>query len=277
MGKVARAKGIGYGTASLYTKRAIAALNMQVGKWISWPSATERKALSIYNEQTFGFPGCISSTDGTHIVLFQRPGLQGEVYWSRKCQYSMNVILTFDHKRQIRYIIAGWPGSVHDTKAWESGEVHKHPGQFFSPGEYQLGDSGFSLNKQMLVPYRQPAAAEPANEAFNKMLSKARVVSEHGNGVLKGRWQSLRGLPVCINKQADVKSACDWIMACCILHNMVNSCQREADDIECYQDRADAELGGNESDIPRIGSIGMSEADWRRDVQKKVLDFCGFC
>ena len=112
----------------------------------------------------------------------------------------------------------------------------------------------------MLVPYRQPAASEPANEAFNKMLSQARVVSEHGNGILKGRWQSLRGLPVCINKQADVQAACDWIIACCILHNIVTRCRRDADTIESVDDSDDAEMGSNESDATRISSIGLSEA-----------------
>src|SRR5690242_550509 len=74
-----------------------------------------------------------------------------------------------------------WPGSVHDTKAWESGAVHRNPDLFYSPGQYQLGDSGFTLTKRMLVPFRLPAASSPQNDEFNKRLSQARVVSEHGN------------------------------------------------------------------------------------------------
>ena len=38
-------------------------------------------------------------------------------------------------------------------------------------------------------------------------------MSEHGNGVLKARWQSLRGLPVVINEPIHVRKAWSWIVA----------------------------------------------------------------
>ena len=114
-GRVARTKGIGYGTVSLYTKHVIAALKDLAPRYIFWPDEAERVQLSHHNHENFGFDGCILSSDGTHIVLFQKPGLEGEVYFNRKSSYSMNVLLTFDAHRNIRYLISGWPGSVHDS------------------------------------------------------------------------------------------------------------------------------------------------------------------
>jgi hypothetical protein len=29
--------------------------------------------------------------DGTPVDLFQKPGLNGDAYWSRKCRYGINV------------------------------------------------------------------------------------------------------------------------------------------------------------------------------------------
>eukprot|EP00474_Spongospora_subterranea_P010901 CRZ11359.1 hypothetical protein [Spongospora subterranea] len=174
-------------------------------------------------------------------------------------------MLTFDHQRQIRYLIAGWPGSVHDTKVWESGSVKKNPNHHFSPGQYQLGDS-FTLSKQMLVPYRQPAASILENQQFNLRISRARVVSEHGNGILKGRWQSLRGLPICINKPSDIKFACQWITAGCVLHNMINKERLAADDDD-----------GDSIDLERNASparsVPLSVSHWRQEFQRKVAEF----
>eukprot|EP00474_Spongospora_subterranea_P003016 CRZ03474.1 hypothetical protein [Spongospora subterranea] len=269
VGRVARAKGIGYGSVILYTKRVIHALKNLSLKYIYWPDASEREKLSAFNLTEFGFDNCILSTDGTHVVLAQKPNLDGEVYYNRKCTYSMNVMLTFDHKRQIRYLIAGWPGSVHDSSIWESGHVHKDPERYFSPGQYQFGDSGFSLTRQMLVPYRQPAASVAENEEFNFRLSRGRVVSEHGNGILKGRWQSLRALPICINKGVHVNLVCDWIVASCVLHNIVNSRRLVADEVPLEPVHEEDALGqGGPNQI-----IHDSLQQWRRDIQQKVLHY----
>ncbi|KAF0721719.1 hypothetical protein Ae201684_018959 [Aphanomyces euteiches] len=57
------------------------------------------------------------------LYCLKSPTLDGEVYYSRKKTYSMNTILTFDFERQIRYVVAGWPGSVHDSTIWKTTDV----------------------------------------------------------------------------------------------------------------------------------------------------------
>ena len=84
LGMISRAKGVSYGSVCEYTKRVIKALNDFAPKYIFWPDEAERSLLSRENHQQFGFRGCISSTDGTHIVLSQKPGLDGEVFFNRK-------------------------------------------------------------------------------------------------------------------------------------------------------------------------------------------------
>ena len=51
--------------------------------------------------------------------------------FKRKCSYPFNVMLTFDYNRNIRYVNAGWPGSVDDSKIWESGSAAKNPARVF--------------------------------------------------------------------------------------------------------------------------------------------------
>ncbi|KAF0728814.1 hypothetical protein Ae201684_013384 [Aphanomyces euteiches] len=107
-------------------------------------------------------------------------------YTLRIKTYSMNTILTFDAHRRIRYLVVGWPGSVHDSTIWKTTDVFKQPHLYFSSEEYQLGDSGFAMTHQMVVPYRQPYSRDVDNAEFNTYLASARAVSEHGNGILKG-------------------------------------------------------------------------------------------
>ncbi|KAH9138253.1 hypothetical protein LEN26_005375 [Aphanomyces euteiches] len=227
-GMIARAKGVGYGTVLLYTSRVLKALKELASEEIAWPDKLEREHLANTNHNRHGFGGGILSTDGTHVVLFQKPSLDGEACFSRKKTYSINLLLTFDYRR---LLIAGWPGSVHDATVWKSCDVFKNPTNYFSKGQYQFGDSGFGMSLYMLVPYRLPYSNEVDNAMFNTHLVSSRAVSEHGNGILKGRWQSLRGIPLRIRKPRDVATVCDWIIGCCVLHNLVNNLQRSADTI----------------------------------------------
>lgn len=54
---------------------------------------------------------------------------------------------------------------------------------------------------------------------FNTALSEQRVVSEHENGMLKHRFQSLRDLRLIIKDETTATHAVNWIRVTCILHN----------------------------------------------------------
>ena len=57
----------------------------------------------------------------------------------------------------------------------------------------------------MLVPFKGPEATIQENICFNETSSAGRVVIEHVMGLLKMRWQSLRGLPIQVKKKSDLK------------------------------------------------------------------------
>ncbi|KZT39960.1 hypothetical protein SISSUDRAFT_984079, partial [Sistotremastrum suecicum HHB10207 ss-3] len=82
-------------------------------------------------------------------------------------------------------------------------------------------DSAYTVSERVIPIHKKPAALEPANAAFDKMVSTIRVRSEHCMGALKGRFQSLRGLRVLINRKRDHVFATRWIEMCMILHNLV--------------------------------------------------------
>ena len=61
---------------------------------------------------------------------------------------------------------------------------------------------------------------EALPECNNYLLSKLRVKSQHTSGILNGRWGSLQELRVGLASDAHVSFAMDWILACCVLHNI---------------------------------------------------------
>ncbi|KAF5195667.1 hypothetical protein FRX31_014745 [Thalictrum thalictroides] len=220
LGRIARTYGIGEGTVHTYTKRVITAVRALRGKYIAWPDADRRRQTSAVMSRE-GFNGCVGFVDGTTIPLFQRPGIDGEVYWDRKSRYSLNTQVVCDCDKKIIFAYTGCPGSMADASVFRRMDISKEPANFFSNGEYLIGDSAYGLSNHMITPFKSPATNLPENQVFNKFLAKSRVRNEHTIGILKGRWASLNELRIAINKREDAEHAVGWIMTCCLLHNML--------------------------------------------------------
>lgn len=125
-------------------------------------------------------------------------------------------------KKRIRITTVGYPGSFHDITVWMSTPLHNHPNRFFTGKEYILGDSDYSPGVN-LVPMFKRLPQSPLSrdeETFNDIASNARVRVEQAIGILKAKWASLRQLRHEIRTKKDIERACDWILACMILHNM---------------------------------------------------------
>ncbi|KAL3681863.1 hypothetical protein R1sor_024819 [Riccia sorocarpa] len=95
------------------TNRVMTAIESAMGHEIAWPDHQER----VVNSAHFaglGFPGCIGLVDGTLVKLSQRPRNDGETYFDRKSNYSMNVQVICDQNKRVIYFFAGMLGSCHD-------------------------------------------------------------------------------------------------------------------------------------------------------------------
>ena len=45
-----------------------------------WPDAAERRSISRRYASTHGLPGAVGVVDGTPVVFYQRPAVDGEVF-----------------------------------------------------------------------------------------------------------------------------------------------------------------------------------------------------
>lgn len=71
----------------------------------------------------------------------------------------------------------------------------------------------------MILNLCSPEANIPENSLFNRYLSAVRVRSEHAIGYLKGRFYSLKSVPIAIQSLEHVNYLNAWILAAVCVHN----------------------------------------------------------
>lgn len=268
VGRLARLAGFSTGSVCKFTERVYKAILRLKKRVIKWPDAEERAELSTYMRRKYGIRGGILALDGTPAVFYQRPAVDGEVFWTRKCEYAMNVQLICDHTKRIRWYMVGWPGSVFDSNVFETSDIFRHPERYFSRGEFLLADSGYVGTWFTCVPFKAPDADRPHNKLFNELFSRARVVIEHVNGMVKMRWMSLKGIRIQVKEEKDFKAVCEHIIVCLILHNLMCDFDDEWD--EEFEMEEEAQEGDEEeNDL----DDEMSGQELRARVRNYVLQW----
>jgi len=221
LGHIATKFGVSEGAVENATTRVLSALNELSPVWIKWPDAQERHKIGSSMASTY-FPKCIGFIDGSDATFYRAPQDDKQTYWSRKKKYCMQFQIVCDPSKLIRNLFTGYPGSVHDAKVYASSPVLSLVHTYFSPDEYILGDSAYPNSNTLIVPFRRKLGGHPPNQRkFNRQLAGQRVAVEHTIGILKGRFQSLQGLRVNVNKALGHRKVCNWIEACAVLHNIL--------------------------------------------------------
>ena len=92
---VAREAGCGKGSVLLWTKRCLTAIESLHNIFV-WPLTEEEKEVEkLWMDQHMGFVGLWHEGwlmyDGTIVVLYSRPGMEGDTYYTRKANYGLNV------------------------------------------------------------------------------------------------------------------------------------------------------------------------------------------
>lgn len=223
---VADCFGVSPGAVVKTTRRVVKALKRLAPMYIKWPNATERAEMASHAGAVYGFSGCIGATDGTTFPLAYQPALHPWTYYDRKGRYSLNAVVTCDWNCKILSVTQGCTGAAPDSFVQTLADWHRHPGIYLSPGEYLLGDKGMKYTARVIGPFLRPECTTAEHDNFNYQLAKLRVRSEHTIGILKGRWGSLRELRLGIGSDKAYGRATDWVLACCVLHNV---CQAEGD------------------------------------------------
>jgi len=79
------------------------------------------------------FDNCIGAIDGTHVPVVVPPN-QVVQHMGRKGYTTQNVLAICDFDMRFTFVIAGWPGSVHDMRVFNDA-LHKYGDKFPHPLE----------------------------------------------------------------------------------------------------------------------------------------------
>ena len=130
-------------------------------------------------------------------------------------------------------------------------------------------DSAYVLTPHVIPVHKRPEADIADNRAFDAAVSHIRIRSEHCMGALKGRWQSLHGLRIMINRKRDHVLACDWIRMCIMLHNIVIEMVEEKEWTEHFTGVLAAEEREEEHGAPQV--LTSVESRQVGDMKRKAL------
>lgn len=244
---------ISYGAKDLYVNRCVEAIRSCMrARYYTWPDADERKELAKQFKKNYKLPNAILVVDGTTFPLMQRPNREDAAdYSGRKEGYTITNLFFSDMRRRIRYYVIGWAGCSHDNRLWTNCKVYREPMSHFSPGQYLIGDSAFANGPHMITTYRAPTGGvvEGGNKRFNDLLSSPRVVSEHVNGILKGRWCWLNCIPCDLTEDPkSMERILKLIDVIVILHNFLIEENFTGDDDMFYEIGA----GDNDSEVSEL-------------------------
>lgn len=212
-----------------------------------WPDQTRTEQISKSFKYARGFLHCIGIVDSIPIQLRTKPALDPVSWRVRKDVYAVGCTAVCDHKGPFTYASVGYIGSWRDNKAYGATRLHSKRHRFFQGQEYIMADANYTISTTVIPSYRAyrgvrkfkgVVSLTPDQEVFNKYHEKARSKIEYALGLLLHKFQSLRSLPVDIEKRRDINRASSWIMACmlprnfCLAHADADADAGETDDAE---------------------------------------------
>lgn len=158
-------------------------------------------------------------------------------------------------------VVAGWPGSVHDSRILRNSAVYNTAANKFPGNSHLLGDGGYLLQTWLMTPYRDNGHLTPDQTFFNSVLSSIRQTVERSIRLLKGRSRKLQHLDH-LNQKLIVL----LIIGACVLHNV---CLLHDDFDEGYMlDNEEDNDNDNDNDN---GAAGHRLAQQKRNHLKAVV------
>ena len=182
--------------------------------------------------QCWGFPNCIGSLDGKHIIIMS-PANSGSLYHNYKGTFSINLMALVDANYRFIFVDIGDYGSNADGTVFsksEFGQMYLEdeldvPGPKPLPNAPELGnvphvivaDEAFPLKPNIMRPYqraRNGVRLSHEKQIYNYRLSQACRLVENAFGILAQHW-------CCFNRRLQLKTetVVKIVQATFVLHN----------------------------------------------------------
>ncbi|KAE8743226.1 hypothetical protein FOCC_FOCC011161 [Frankliniella occidentalis] len=195
-------------------------------------SEEEWRAVAADYGSRWNYFNCVGAMDGKHVRI-DPPIQSGSMFYNYKENFSIVLLAIVDAQLRFLYIDVGTNGRVGDKGVWNKSDIRrcldekrlKIPPPAKLPNSDKefpfviVGDEGFNLSSQIMIPYpKEQVAHRKDRRIFNYRLSRARRCSENAFGVMVNRFQILRG-PM----RYDPDDAVHIVKAIICLHNLLRT------------------------------------------------------
>ncbi|KAF4134755.1 DDE superfamily endonuclease [Phytophthora infestans] len=220
---------IGPSTVSGIVKEVAGVICRVLGGLIAFPAL---RLCASHFAQSCGVPQSAGCIEGSHIPV-SKPAEHGEMYFNRKCWYSIVLQAVVDWRGRFCDLDCKWPGRDGNSRVFRrsylagafpivsaASETVSIPTGVEALAQvpyFLLGDSGYQ-NTQYMVTTFEIAETESSDvcKSLNKRLAHARYRVECAFGRLKCRWRILlKGIG------QDIEGAPDIVDALCIVQNVL--------------------------------------------------------
>ena len=198
-------------------------------KWVRIPQSEEEVAEITRVFEMAGMPGCIGSTDATHVVMERCTWRLRNSHLGAKSSHTTKAFqITVDHKRRILASTGGLPGRWNDKTVvrFDDFVTALHEGKILRDVEYTVAgqkvrgawlvvDNGYLAWPETIPPFKTTTSV--AALRWSKWVEAIRKDVECTFGILKGRWRILK-TPIRIHSHLTIDNI--WF-TCCALHNML--------------------------------------------------------
>ena len=174
-------------------KRVCKALVRLAPRVIQWPKGNNADIACRKFQSLKGFPGVIGAIDGSHIPI-RAPKEDPNSYFNRKSFHSIILQAVCNARCEFTHCCCGAPGSVHDARVFRNSAIANRLGnrEYFPNNTHLLGDGGYTLHTNLLVPFRDNGHLTQQQRNFNYLLSATRVCIERAFGLMKVRFRIVR-------------------------------------------------------------------------------------
>ena len=141
--------------------------------------------------------GIIGAVGGCYIRC-KVPAVHRLAYTNRKMFTSVTLQAACNQSMSFIDRFTGYPSSVHDSRIFRNPPLYNNVSRdrenYFSNGEYIIGDKAYTLSPWCISPFISRAPLTNRQLHFNKRHASARVIIVRAFALLIGRFRRLRYL-----------------------------------------------------------------------------------
>ncbi|VEN45935.1 unnamed protein product [Callosobruchus maculatus] len=156
---------------------------------MKWPTRDEHLKTAAQIRSRYHFPNCVGFIDGCHIEI-KAPANNPTDFYNRKETHSIILQAVCDDSLKLVDIYIGQTGRAHDAGVFRESPLGDQIQHIIVSEKYHiLADSGYTLNMNIMTPYKDDGFLTDAEVKYNIIHSKARSTIERCLGLLKTKFE----------------------------------------------------------------------------------------